>query len=85
MTKNDYKSFEKKHIQKLQQRIDELENKIKHLNNEIALCKETKDYPKELSKKAITATPLPRFEPPDVATILEGRIKAMKLYENKKR
>ena len=85
MTKKDYKNFEKAHIQKLQQRVDELENKVEHLNNELNLCRESEDYPKELSKKNVTVTPLPRFEPPNVAKILEDRITAMKLYEEKKR
>ena len=85
MTKKDYKNFEKAHIQKLQQRIDELENKVEHLTNELNLCSESEDYPKELSKKNVTVTPLPRFEPPNVAKILEARIKSMKLYEEKER
>ena len=72
-------------ILKLQQALDEKDDEIKRLNNELLLCKETKEYPKELSKGTKTATPLPRFEPPDVATLLEGRIDAMNNYNRKLR
>ena len=76
----------KEKIQMLQQTIDKLEDKITMLNNELLLCKETKkEYPKELSKGNRTATPMVKFESPDVATILKGRINAMKLYTRKKR
>ena len=72
-------------ILKLQQMLDEKDDEIKMLKNELLLCQETKEYPSELSKGNKTATPLPKFEPPDVATILEGRIAAMKRYEEKER
>ena len=72
-------------ILKLQQMLDEKDDEIKRLNNELLLCQETKEYPKELSKGNKTATPLPRFEPPDVATLLEGRIDAMNNYNRKLR
>ena len=85
MTKEDYKTFEKDHIQKLQQTIDELETKLKHTINELKLCQEEKEYPKELSKGNKTMTPLPRFEPPNVSRLIEGRIEAMKNYSKKKR
>ena len=80
----------KEKIQLLQQFIDKQEEQIQYLNNELFLCKETKKkpekkYPKELSKGNTTATPLIKFESPDVATILKGRIKAMKMYTMKKR
>ena len=70
-------------ILKLQQMLDEKDDEIKMLKNELLLCQETKEYPSELSKGNKTATPLPRFEPPDVATILEGRISAMKNYNKR--
>ena len=70
-------------ILKLQQMLDEKDDEIKRLNNELVLCQETKEYPKELSKGNKTATPLPRFEPPNVATLLEGRIEAMNNYNRK--
>ena len=70
-------------ILKLQQMLDEKDDEIKRLNNELLLCQETKEYPKELSKGNKTATPLPRFEPPNVATLLEGRIEAMNNYNRK--
>ena len=80
----------KEKIQKLQQFIDKQEEQIRYLNNELFLCKEgkkesKKEYPKELSKGNTTATPMVKFESPDVATILKGRINAMKLYTRKKR
>ena len=78
-------TFYKDKVIRLQQELDEKDDEIKRLNNELLLCKETKEYPKELSKGNKTATPLPRFEPSDVATILEGRIAAMKRYEEKER
>ena len=56
------------------------------------LCKEInkedkpeKKSPKKLTKDNITATPMVKFESPDVATILKGRIKSMKMYTRKKR
>ena len=78
-------TFYKDKVIRLQQELDEKDDEIKRLNNELLLCQETKKYPKELSKGNKTATPLPRFEPPDVATLLEGRIAAMKRYEEKER
>ena len=72
-------------ILKLQQMLDEKDDEIKQLKNELLLCQETKEQPKELSKGNKTATPLPRFEPPDVATLLEGRIDAMNNYNRKLR
>ena len=80
----------KEKIQRLQQYIDKQEEQIRYLNNELLLCKEIKkepkkEYPKELSKGNVTATPMIKFESPDVAAILEGRIKAMKIYSEKKR
>ena len=80
MNQKSYKNFEKKHIQQLQQRIDELEARNEHLTNELNLCKEPREYPKELSKGNKTATPLPRFATPNIATIIKGRIAAMKSY-----
>ena len=80
MNQKSYKNFEKKHIQQLQQRIDELEARNEHLTNELNLCKEPKEYPKKLSKGNKTATPLPKFEPPNVSTLIKGSISAMKKY-----
>jgi hypothetical protein len=85
MTKEDYKTFEKDHIQKLQQRVDELETRLKHTINELKLCQEDTKYPTELSKGNKTITPLPKFEPPDVSRLVKGRIEAMKNYSKKKR
>tara|TARA_R100001530_G_C4217517_1_gene129049 strand:- start:227 stop:487 length:261 start_codon:yes stop_codon:yes gene_type:complete len=76
-------TFYKDKVIKLQQMLDEKDDEIKRLNNELLLCQESKEYPEELSRGNKTATPLPRFEPPDVATILEGRIAAMKRYNKK--
>ena len=78
-------TFYKDKVLRLQQIIDNKDDEIKRLNNELLLCKETKEYPKELSKGNKTATTFPTFEPSDVATLLEGRIAAMKRYEEKER
>ena len=78
-------TFYKDKVLRLQQIIDDKDDEIKRLNNELLLCKETKEFPKELSKGTKTVTPLPRFEPPDVATLLEGRIDAMNNYNRKLR
>ena len=76
----------KEKIQLMQQHIDRQEEEIQRLNNELLLCQETKPIkPKLLSKGNSTATPVVQFESPDVAHILEGRIKAMKMYTRKKR
>ena len=79
-------------ILKLQQELDEKDDEIKRLNNELLLCKETKKttkpqkkYPKNLTKGNSTITPMVKFESPDVGGILKGRIKAIKLYTEKKR
>ena len=77
MTKSDYQNFEKEHIQKLQQRVDGLEARLKHITNELALCNEQQEYPKELSKGNRTVTPFPRYEESDSSAILEGRLKAI--------
>ena len=76
-------TFYKDKVIRLQQELDEKDDEIKQLKNELLLCQETKKYPKELSKGNKTATPLPRFEPPNVATLLEGRIEAMNNYNRK--
>ena len=83
MNQKNYKSFEKEHIQKLQQRVDKLEARNQHLTNELNLCKEPKEYPKELSKGNKTATPFPKFAPPNVATLIKGSIEAMKRYSKR--
>ena len=84
----------KEKIQLMQQIIDKQEKEIQYLNNELFLCKETKKekerkpqkkYPSNLTKRNTTTTPMVKFESPDVATILEGRINAMKMYTRKKR
>ena len=80
----------KEKIQLMQQLINKQEEQIQYLNNELFLCKETKKipekkYPKKLSKGNTTATPMVKFESSNVATILKGRIKAMKMYTRKKR
>jgi hypothetical protein len=76
-------TFYKDKVIRLQQELDEKDDEIKRLNNELLLCQETKEYPKELSKGNTTAMPLPRFEPANVATLLEGRIEAMNNYNRK--
>jgi hypothetical protein len=82
MTTNGYKEK----IQLMQQHIDKQEEEIKRLNNELLLCQEVKkEYPKELSKGNVTATPMVKFESPNVASILKDRHKAMKMYTEKKR
>ena len=83
-------TFYKDKVIRLQQELDEKDDEIKRLNNELLLCKEVKkevinEYPKELSKGQTTTTPMIEFESPDVATILKGRIKSMKMYTRKKR
>tara|TARA_R100000781_G_scaffold113731_1_gene82875 strand:+ start:360 stop:617 length:258 start_codon:yes stop_codon:yes gene_type:complete len=85
MNQKNYKSYEKEKIQKLQQKIDELEDTIQHLNNELLLCREAKDYPAELSKGNKTMTPLPRFTPPSVTKILAEGKKAMKRWSKRKK
>ena len=83
----------KEKIQLMQQHIDKQEEQIIYLNNELSLCKETnkvkepqKEYPKNLTKgNSTTTTPMVKFQTSDVASILEGRIKAMKMYTRKKR
>ena len=82
MTTNGYKEK----IQLMQQHIDKQEEEIARLNNELLLCQEVKkEYPKELSKGNVTATPMVKFESPNVASILKDRYKAMKMYTEKKR
>ena len=76
-------TYYKDKVMKLQQMLDEKDDEIKQLKNELLLCKESKEYSKELSKGDTTVTPFPKFEPPEVATILEGRIKAMNLYNKR--
>tara|TARA_R110002020_G_scaffold259996_1_gene474179 strand:+ start:8060 stop:8326 length:267 start_codon:yes stop_codon:yes gene_type:complete len=83
MTKKDYKNFEKDKIQSLQQKIDELEEKIQFLNNELLLNKELKKDIKLISKKNTTATPLPKFYKPDVNRYLKGRAKALAAYSKR--
>ena len=76
----------KEKVQILQQTIDRQEDEIGRLNNELLLCKETpKKYPKELSKGNMTATTMPVFEKPNVASILKDGVRAMETYINKKR
>ena len=72
MTEKDYKNFEKDKIQHLQQKVDELEEKIQFLNNELLL-----------NKKNSTTTPLPKFNKPDINRYLKGRAKALEAYSKK--
>jgi len=81
MTTEDYK----KKIQLMQQLIDKQEEQIQYLNNELFLCKESKKEERAITKGNSDATPRIKFESPDVATILKGRIKSMKIYTEKNR
>jgi len=81
MTTEDYK----KKIQLMQQLIDKQEEQIQYLNNELFLCKESKKEERTITKGNSDATPRIKFESPDVATILKGRIKSMKIYTEKNR
>ena len=83
MTEKDYKSFEKDKIQSLQQKVDELEEKIQFLNNELLLNKELKKDIGLISKKNSTTTPLPKFNKPDINRYLKGRAKALEAYSKK--
>ena len=83
MTEKDYKSFERDKIHKLQQKVDELEEKIQFLNNELLLNKEIKKDIGLISKKNSTATPLPKFNKPDINRYLKGRAKALEKYLKK--
>ena len=75
----------KQKIQLMQQLIDKQEEQIQYLNNELFLCKETRKEQRTLTKGNSDATPRVKFESPNVATILKGRIKAMKMYTEKNR
>lgn len=76
----------KEKIQLMQQLIDRQEEQIQYLNNELFLCKETKkEKEKTLTKGNSNATPKVTFENSNVATILKGRIKSMKMYTEKNR
>ena len=83
MTKEDYKSFEKDKIQSLQQKVDKLEEKIQFLKNELLLNKEIKKDINLISKKNSTATPVPKFEKPDMTRYLSGRAEALEKYAKK--
>mgnify|MGYP003131850452 CR=1 FL=1 len=74
--------FYKDKVQKLQQKIDEQYEMIKHLKNELLLCKET-DKKSIISKGRMTATVPPKFEGTNIAKILEERRKVIK-RRNKK-
>ena len=69
----------------MQQLIDKQEEQIQYLNNELFLCKEGKKEERATTKGNSNATPRVEFESPDVATILKGRIKSMKIYTEKNR
>mgnify|MGYP003149467704 CR=1 FL=1 len=80
--------YYKDKIQKLQQKVDEQYEMIKHLKNELLLCKEV-DKDAVISKGRMTATIPPKFEgitrgwPRNMASILEDREIAIK-KNNKK-
>ena len=70
----------------MQQLIDRQEDQIQYLNNELFLCKESKKEQQAVQKKGnVTSTPMVKFESPNIATILKGRIKSMQMYTEKKR
>lgn len=78
-------SFYREKIQKLQQIIDNKDEEIKRLTNELFLCKETKEAESVATTKGnSTRTPKVVFENSNVATILEGRAKAMAMYTEKR-
>ncbi len=78
-------SFYRDKIQKLQQMLDNKDEEIKRLTNELFLCQETKQTKSvAITKGNSTQTPLVEFENSNVATILKGRLKAMKMYTEKR-
>ena len=74
--------FYKDKVQKLQQKVDEQYVMIKHLKNELLLCKEV-DKNAIISKGKMTATIPPKFESTNLAKILKERRRAIK-RRNKK-
>ena len=79
-------SFYRDKVQKLQQMLDNKDEEIKRLTNELFLCQETKKAESvAVTKGNSTRTPRVVFEDANVATILKGRAKAMKMYTEKKR
>jgi hypothetical protein len=71
--------FYKEQVQKLQQKIDDQYEMIKHLKNELLLCKEV-DKDTIISKGRSTSTIPPTFESTgsNINKILEAREKAIK-------
>ena len=74
--------FYKDKVQKLQQKIDEQYEMIKHLKNELLLCKEV-DKDTVISKGRMTTTIPPKFDKPNINKIIEDREQAIK-RRNKK-
>ena len=80
--------FYKDKVQQLQQKIDDQYEMIKHLKNELLLCKEV-DKDMIISKGRTTATIPPEFTIPSNATgmqlkrILKDREKAIKRMNEK--
>jgi hypothetical protein len=74
--------FYKDKVQKLQQKVDEQYEMIKHLKNELLLCKEV-DKDTVISKGNMTATIPPKFEKTNLAKILKERRNAIR-RRNKK-
>ena len=80
--------FYKDKVQQLQQKVDEQYEMIKHLKNELLLCKEVnKDA--VISKGKMTATIPPKFEtinrgwPRNMTSILKDREEAIKKRDKK--
>ena len=74
--------FCKDKIQKLQQKIDEQYEMIKHLKNELLLCKEV-DKDTIISKGNMTMTLPPKFEGKQLYRIMKDREKAIKRLDKK--
>ena len=74
--------FYKEQIQKLQQKVDSQYEMIKHLKNELSLCKEV-DKDTVISKGRSTATIPPKFEGPHLYRIIKDREKAIKRMNKK--
>mgnify|MGYP003139721237 CR=1 FL=1 len=70
-------------IQRLQQIIDEKDDEIKHLKNELFLCKESKKVEGIISKDNMSATPIPKFNKPNINKYLKGRAEALEAYAKK--
>jgi hypothetical protein len=76
-------TYYKDKVIKLQQIIDKKDEEIKHLKNELFLCEESKKAAGIISKGNMSATPIPKFNKPNIKKYLEGRVKALEAYAKK--